>query len=53
MMGLDVKKSLVVLKRPEGDTFLWPREKLQLKKEKKMRKVKLIKEISYKQHGNW
>lgn len=33
-MGLDVKKPLVVLKRPERGTFLLPREKLQLKKER-------------------
>lgn len=32
-MGLDVKKSLVVLKRPERGTFLLPREELQFKNE--------------------
>lgn len=39
-MGLDVKKSLVVLKRPERDIFLLPREKLQ-KKKKNMDKNKI------------
>ena len=42
MMGLDVKKSLVVLKGPERDTFLFPREKLQFKKKKKKMEEKQI-----------
>lgn len=38
-MGLDVKKSLVVLKRPERDIFLLPREKLQKKKNMEKNKI--------------
>lgn len=38
MMGLNVKESLVVLKRPERGRFLLPREKLQ-KKRKQNKKI--------------
>lgn len=42
MMGLDVKKLLVVLKSPERGTFLLPREKLQVgEKKTKMEKNKM------------
>lgn len=40
-MGLDVKKSLVVLKRPERDTFLLPGEKLQRQEYKTREKNKI------------